>query len=94
MSIVDEILAHKRHEVAQASARIPPAKMRALAEARGDHPRGFRAALAEGDGVRVIAEVKRRSPSAGEIRPGADPAEIGAAYEASGAAAISVLTDE
>ena len=94
MSILDEILAHKRIEVAEASARVPPQEMHARALARDDRPRGFRAALTEGDGVRVIAEVKRRSPSKGEIRPGAEPAEIGAAYEAGGAAAISVLTDE
>ena len=94
MTILDEILAHKRLELARASARIPPDEMRAEAMARGERPRGFRAALTEGDGVRVIAEVKRRSPSKGEIRPGAVPKEIGAAYEASGAAAISVVTDE
>ncbi len=43
--------------------------------------------------MRVLAEVKRASPSAGPIRPGADPAAIAAAYAAAGAAAISVLTD-
>ena len=62
MSILDEILAHKRMEVAEASARIPPGEMHALALARDDRPRGFRAALTEGDGVRVIAEVKKASP--------------------------------
>ena len=53
----------------------------------------FRDALAR-DGLGFIAEVKRRSPSAGDLRPDADPAEIAAAYERAGAAAISILVDE
>jgi indole-3-glycerol phosphate synthase len=93
MSILDEILATKPGEVLDAITRVSRDEMRAAAEARSDRPRGFRAALCRDDGVRVIAEVKRRSPSKGEIRPDADPVEIGRAYEAAGAAAISVLTD-
>jgi indole-3-glycerol phosphate synthase len=60
----------------------------------GDTPpaRDFRGALVK-DRVAVISEVKRRSPGAGEIRPGLDPAEMARTYEASGAAALSVLTD-
>ena len=45
-------------------------------------------------GLQAIAEIKRRSPSAGDLRPDADPAAIAAAYAAAGAAAISVLVDE
>ncbi len=55
--------------------------------------RGFRAALAQ-PGIHVIAEIKRASPSAGPIRPGADPAAIARDYAAAGATAISVLTDK
>src|SRR6188472_1118288 len=53
----------------------------------------FRDALAQ-EGLGAIAEVKRRSPSAGELRPDADPAALTAAFERAGAAAVSILVDE
>jgi indole-3-glycerol phosphate synthase/phosphoribosylanthranilate isomerase len=53
----------------------------------------FRDALAD-DGLGAIAEVKRRSPSAGDLRPDADPAALAASFERAGAAAVSILVDE
>ncbi len=88
--ILREIIAHKRAELER--ARAPLAELRAAAL---DAPlaRDFAAALC-GDDVRVIAEIKRASPSEGAIREqDFDPAAIASGYEIAGAAALSVLTD-
>ena len=92
--ILAKILATKRAELATITNERRLAVIEA-AEAM-PHPRPFRAALARPAGapMRVIAEIKRASPSAGPIRPGADPADIAREYAAAGATAISVLTDK
>ena len=94
MSILDTILATKREEVAAAKAVRSFAEVDAIARTQGP-VRGLQRALARPPGapVRVLAEIKRASPSAGAIRAGADPVAIAEEYARAGAAAISVLTD-
>jgi len=95
MSILEEILASTRGELAQRKRARPEAELRELAlaaPAPAADRRGLRGAL-ERPGIGVIAEFKRRSPSAGTLREGAEIAEIARAYERGGADAMSVLTE-
>jgi len=93
MTFLSDILARKRDEVEAARRAVPEAELRARAGDRAA-PRAFEAALSlPGGPVRVVAEVKRASPSAGAIRAGLDAVAQAKAYAAAGAAAISVLTD-
>lgn len=88
-TILDQIVADKRIEVAsRKSARRGRDRAPFLRAAVGR----FRRALS-GPGVAVIAEIKGASPAAGTIRTGFDPVFVARAYEAGGAAALSVLTD-
>jgi indole-3-glycerol phosphate synthase len=93
MTILDKIVATKRREVAEARARLPEQEL----ERRLDTAppiRDFRAALERKGEVRIIAEVKKASPSAGVLRADFDPVAIARTYARHGAAALSVLTDE
>jgi len=94
VTILDRILAVKRDEVAAARLAHPMAEVDAAARAAGP-ARGLARALRRPPGapIRVIAEIKRASPSAGSIRAGADPAVIARDYARGGATALSVLTD-
>lgn len=91
--VLAEIIEHKKQEVEERKQRCP---LELLQEAaRGLPPaRDFRAALRRGGGpLKLLAEIKAASPSAGSIRADFDSSEIAAHYEACGASAISVLTD-
>jgi indole-3-glycerol phosphate synthase len=89
--ILSKILAETRRTLAEARQRRPLAEVERQAAA-APPVRGFAAALRQ-PAITVIAEIKRRSPSAGWIREGADAATIAQSYQGAGAAALSVLTD-
>ncbi|NLB66198.1 MAG: indole-3-glycerol phosphate synthase TrpC [Lentisphaerae bacterium] len=91
MSFLDKILIAKRAEIAVAQSARPLDAVKSLAARRTDF-RPFAAAL-NAPGIRVIAEIKRASPSLGDIAPHLDPAALARAYTAGGAAALSVLTE-
>ena len=92
-TILDRIVANKPAEIAAARRRVSEAELERRIAARPP-ALDFRAALEQGNEVRIIAEVKKASPSAGVIRADFDPVAIAQIYERHGAACISVLTDE
>jgi indole-3-glycerol phosphate synthase len=91
-TILDRIVADKREELAAAKDKIPLAELRLSAES-APATRQFSVALA-GPGVGLIAEVKKASPSRGLLRADFDPVRLATTYRESGAAAVSVLTDQ
>ncbi len=91
-NVLDDIVAGVREDVAARRARLPLEKVKALAAVAAPPKDGLAALLQPGVGV--IAEVKRRSPSKGELATIGDPAALAAEYEAGGARVISVLTEE
>jgi indole-3-glycerol phosphate synthase len=91
-TVLERILAETRAEVERRKRELPLAAASRAAARPAGRVRRFHDAL-EGDGVGVIAEFKRRSPSAGTLREKPDLAEIVGAYERGGAVAVSVLTE-
>ena len=92
MSVLDDIISGVRLDLAERAARVPLSDVRrAAADAAPARPvmPAFRS-----DALSVVAEVKRKSPSKGDLAEIPDPAALAAAYAAGGATAISVLTEE
>lgn len=90
--VLDQIMAHKRDEVARQMSIAPLSQIKAFARL-APPALDFAAAISAGNGVNLIAEVKRASPSRGLIAQDWDPVLIAETYARSGAAAISCLTD-
>ena len=90
--ILDTIIAHTKEKLAGKRRRVPLGDIKALAADAGA-TRGFGKALSAGTGIRLIAEVKKASPSQGVIREDFDPVGIARTYEESGASCLSVLTE-
>ncbi|HEX2972454.1 MAG TPA: indole-3-glycerol phosphate synthase TrpC [Tepidisphaeraceae bacterium] len=94
-TILDQIVETKREEVARRKTQVPVKVLKERITELGRPRNFFNAVTQKGKKpVNLIAEVKKASPSAGLIRPDFDPVKIAQAYEAAGADALSVLTDE
>jgi indole-3-glycerol phosphate synthase len=93
MTVLDDIVAGVREDLAERRRAVPEGELRQRASARGPGADCVPLLRAAGGRPRVIAEVKRASPSRGPLAAIDDPAGLAAAYEKGGAAAISVLTE-
>jgi indole-3-glycerol phosphate synthase len=91
MSGLEQLVVAARADVERRRAEVPISSLEDRLPGRGED-RPFSEALVR-PGLSLVAEFKRRSPSGGEIRPGAEVSEVVAAYERGGAAALSVLTE-
>ncbi len=90
---LDKIVERKRQDLAAQMRRVPMAEI--MARAKSSPPAlDFAKALAKPPGIRIIAEVKKASPSRGVMAAQADPVAVAKVYAGNGAAAISVLTEE
>lgn len=93
MGILEQLITAAGRGVTERRKQIPLGRLEQSLDER-DQDRPFREALTRPGGMSLICEFKRRSPSAGEISPGTELEDQVRAYEAGGAAALSILTDE
>ena len=91
--ILDDIIAYKKKELSETKRRASIAEVKSRAADAGP-TRGFGKALSSGQDIRLIAEVKKASPSKGVIREDFDPVDIARTYARSGASCLSVLTEQ
>ena len=91
MTYLNEIMKFKRAELKKRKSRIPLSALKSQLHSINE-TKGFKNSLS-GEGIRIIAEIKKASPSKGVIREDFDHLDIAGSYERAGAAAISVLTD-
>src|SRR5262245_25930482 len=94
MDILSEIIEARRKRIAAAKAHVSLDQIRDQADKTVPRVPNFASALTSPIGVNLIAEFKRRSPSKGTINSQAQPAATALTYEAAGAAALSILTEE
>jgi indole-3-glycerol phosphate synthase len=92
-NILDRIVDARRESIAHRKRVLPDVALRIAVEKKAPPPRDFPAALSR-DGINIIAELKKSSPSKGLLREEYAPAVLASGFEHSGAAALSVLTEE
>ncbi len=92
MITLEEIIEHKKHKLERAQENLPLHEIEKMAAPVKS--RNFKGAISKGTGVNLIAELKKASPSHGAIRENYNPEEIAKIYKKSGAAALSVLTED
>ena len=91
-TVLDKIFEHKKEELSSTKRKVPLPEIKNRIGQR-QNPLNVEGALSAGSSTRIIAEIKKRTPFKGELRPGCDALEIGRTYADNGAAAISVLTE-
>ena len=91
MNVLEKIMAERAADVAEARRSVPSEALRERAAGRVHH--SLRAALQRTGETRIVAEMKKASPSAGLLRPDYDPVQIGRVYAVQGAAGLSILTE-
>lgn len=92
-NILDRIVEARRESIAHRKRVLPEVALKIAVEKKVPPPRDFSSALTR-DGINIIAELKKSSPSKGLLREGYAPAALASGFEAAGAASLSVLTEE